>query len=102
MRSARAGDKGDKSTIVKSSIRSDCHAGPSVGTQMFVETSRITRPKLILLAWVQVEEIKAAKEVGGMSRWRGRELEKTGYKEGRRRKGYKKRGREENKEKRKE
>jgi hypothetical protein len=46
MRSVRAGDKGDRSTTVKSFVRNACHGAPPSGTQMLVETSRMTRPKL--------------------------------------------------------
>ena len=46
IRSARAGERGERSTTVKSLDRSACHATPPSGTQMLVATSKRTRPKL--------------------------------------------------------
>jgi hypothetical protein len=46
IRSASAGDKGERSTTVKSFDRSACQATPPSGTQILVATSRSTRPKL--------------------------------------------------------
>ena len=50
IRSASAGERGERSTTVKSLDRRACHATPPSGTQMLVATSRRTKPKLELVS----------------------------------------------------
>jgi len=46
IRSVSAGESGDRSTTLKSFVRRACHGAPPSGTQILVDTSRMTRPKL--------------------------------------------------------
>ena len=46
IKSLNAGERGDRSTTLKSLLRNACHAAPPSGTHMLVDTSRMTKPKL--------------------------------------------------------